>query len=332
MTLLSAVLVSFSLWLSGVPQTPIPTKSLEGFWLADGYGLLVSIIESKYVHGGLHPYCKDHIQFGIVGNEIGYLRITTFYDYVDVEGYADELQCLQRSLDTIFSGTEKLNSLVIDVRLNHGGDDPLGIEIASRLTQERYLAYDKVARNNRNLDTPVHFTERQDCWVVPSTRPGFKRRVALLIGPDTVSAGETFTMALCGRKPQVVLIGLNTQGVFSDVLNRSLPNGWHFHLPNEVYLTANGQAFDGTGVPPDIRVPFFIGADLQSGRDAALEEAIRSESPVICQEPVQRHNLGESPGLGRDFRIGCHSVSRDVPPIGCHLLSDLSHPPLRFGG
>jgi len=82
-------------------------------------------------------------------------------------------------------------------------------------------------------------------------------------------------MALRGRKPQVVLIGLNTQGVFSDVLNRSLPSGWHFHLPNEVYLTADGQAFDGTGVPPDIRVPFFTGADLQSGRDAALEEAIK---------------------------------------------------------
>ena len=164
---------------------------------------------------------------------------------------------------------------MIDVRLNHGGDDPLGIEIASRLTDKKYLAYAKVARNNTDLDAPLRFTQRQDCWVVPSARPGFKGRVALLIGPDTVSAGETFTMALRGRKPRVLLIGLNTQGVFSDVLNRSLPNGWFFHLPNEVYLTADEQAFDGTGVPPDIRAPFFTGTDLQNGRDAALEEAIK---------------------------------------------------------
>lgn len=41
MTLLSAALVSFSLWLSGVPQTPIQMKPPEGLWLADGYGLLV---------------------------------------------------------------------------------------------------------------------------------------------------------------------------------------------------------------------------------------------------------------------------------------------------
>ena len=154
--------------------------------------------------GGLRPYCKDHLQFGMVGNAIGYLRVTTFYDYADVGGYSDELLCLQRSLDTIFAGADRLNSLVIDVRLNHGGDDPLGIEIASRLAQQKYLAYAKVARNNRNFDNPVHFTERQDCWVLPTARPGFKGRAALLIGPDTVSAGETLTMALRGRKPQVV--------------------------------------------------------------------------------------------------------------------------------
>ena len=112
-------------------------------------------------------------------------------------------------------------------------------------------------------------------WVVPSARPGFHGRVVLLIGPDTVSAGETFAMALLGREPRATLIGLNTQGVFSDILSRSLPNGWRFHLPNEIYLTAEGQAFDGTGVSPDIRVPFFSDGDLQNGRDAALEEAIK---------------------------------------------------------
>lgn len=233
-----------------------------------------SIIESKYVRGGLRTYCKGHVQYGKVRDAIGYLRVTTFYDYVDGEGYADEFRSLQESLDTIFGGT-KLKGLVIDVRLNHGGDDPLGIEIASRLTDKRYLAYFKVARNNTELDAPLHFTDRQASWVVPSTRPGFKGKVVLLVGPDTVSAGETFAMALMGREPRVTLIGLNTQGVFSDVLSRSLPNGWRFHLPNEVYLTVDGKAFDGTGVPPDVRVPFFTGADLYEGRDRALEEAIK---------------------------------------------------------
>jgi hypothetical protein len=41
----------------------------------------------------------------------------------------------------------------------------------------------------------------------------------------------------------------------------------------EVYLTAEGKAFDATGVPPDISVNFFLVEDLHEGRDAAIEAA-----------------------------------------------------------
>jgi C-terminal processing protease CtpA/Prc len=77
-----------------------------------------------------------------------------------------------------------------------------------------------------------------------------------------------------GREPHVMHIGLNTQGVFSDVLNRFLPNGWRFRLPNELYFTAHGHTFDAVGIPPDIRAPFLSQKDLQAGRDRALGEAI----------------------------------------------------------
>lgn len=70
-----------------------------------------SIIEQKYVHGGLRLFCKDHVQFGTVGNDIGYLRLTTFYGYVDDDGYRSELRCLDKSLDTIFSGSGKWSGL-----------------------------------------------------------------------------------------------------------------------------------------------------------------------------------------------------------------------------
>jgi hypothetical protein len=243
----------------------------------DDWKKAASVIETTYVQDHLRAYCKERIQFGRLRNSIGYLRVTTFYDYAN-GSYADELQCLQRSLDSIFEGAGKLKGLVIDVRLNKGGDDPLGIEIASRLTDKKYLAYAKAARNSISLDAPLTFSEKQPVWVVPSARPSFKGKVALLIGPDTVSAGETFTMALMGREPHVLRIGLNTQGVFSDVLGRSLPNSWHLGLPNEVYYTQDGKAFDATGIPPDIHIPFLTPRDLLGSRDAALEEAIRKLS------------------------------------------------------
>jgi len=229
------------------------------------------VIANRYLHGPLRHYCNGRVEFGILDHSIGYLGITAFYGFAGEDSYERAQETLRLALDAIFGEANKLNGLVIDVRLNHGGDDQLGIEIASRLTDRKYLAYAKAARNN--LTGPMHFTDAQDIWVVPSKGPNFHGDVVLLIGPDTVSAGETFTMALLGREPHVSRVGLNTQGVFSDVLNRSLPNGWRFRLPNEVYRTSDGTAFDGVGVPPDIRVSFFSRQDLADGRNAALEKA-----------------------------------------------------------
>jgi hypothetical protein len=242
-----------------------------------------SVIDSHYVRAGLRSFCNGHVQFGMLDHSVGYLRVTTFYGYVEKYTYGDALRALQSALDAIFQDAGGLSGLVVDVRLNKGGDDPLGIEIASRLTDLKYLAYSKVTRNN--LTGTLHFTDPQQVWVVPAARPGFRGNVVLLTGPDTVSAGETFTMALMDREPHVTRVGLHTQGVFSDVLVRHLPNGWRFDLPNEVYLTSTGKAFDATGVPPDVRLKFFSPEDLRDSRDTALEEALK-----ILRAAASRHN------------------------------------------
>ncbi|HST11750.1 MAG TPA: S41 family peptidase, partial [Terriglobales bacterium] len=231
------------------------------------------VIRRHDIRGDLRTLCNGHVQFGMLDHSIGYLRIISFYGYVDLETYQQALKALQSALDIFFHDAGHWNGLVIDVRLNQGGDDPLGFEIASRLTDKKYLAYSKVTRNN--LDGALHFTAPQESWVVPSDHPGFRGKVVLLTGPDTVSAGETFTMALMGRQPHVVRIGLNTQGVFSDILGRRLPNGWRFHLPNEVYLTKDGKAFDATGVPPDVHLSFFSAEDIRKGDDAAQDAALK---------------------------------------------------------
>lgn len=43
---------------------------------------------------------------------------------------------------------------------------------------------------------------------------------------------------------------------------------------NEVFLTPDGRAFDGTGIPPDIQVPVFAPSDLAAGWDPAMAKAI----------------------------------------------------------
>jgi C-terminal processing protease CtpA/Prc len=236
-----------------------------------GRATLLGVTERAYLKAPLRTFCNDQIQYGHIDEATGYLRILSFSNYAKEGGFAAGLAALEAALDDIFSD-RALASLVIDVRINGGGADPYGLAIASRLATTEYLAYTKVARADpidRNKWTPG-----DPSVVRPSTRAGFRGPVVELIGPLTISAGETFTQALIGRTPRITRVGENTQGVFSDVLGRRLPNGWRFGLPNEVFRTPQGTAFDGPGIAPDVPVPVFADDDVAAGKDPGVAKAL----------------------------------------------------------
>jgi hypothetical protein len=238
------------------------SKTLPALW---------EITDKAYLKTPMRKWCREKVQYGHINETTGYLRIVSFSHYSDTPGFAAGLKSLEGALDEIFSDPN-LKALVIDVRINFGGEDPYGLAIASRLATRPYVAYTKVARTDpvdHNKWSPADRSE-----VRPSSRPSFQGPVVELTGPLTISAGETFTQALMGRTPHVVRVGENTQGVFSDVLGRELPNGWSFGLPNEVFRTAQGETFDGAGIPPDVSVPVFADGDVEAGRDPAMAKAL----------------------------------------------------------
>ena len=227
-------------------------------------------LTEKFLKAPVHKFCNGQVEFSTLDDDIGYLRLRSFSGYA-AGGFEAGLVALEAALDTVFSNAAGWRGFVVDVRINGGGADPYGLAIASRLTNVPYLAYTKEARADPG--DPSKWTPGQESRVVPSTRPGFKGAVVLLTGVHSVSAAETFTQALMHRAPKVTRVGEHTQGVFSDVLNRNLPNGWRFGLPNERFVT-DGKTWDGPGIPPDVEVPVFAKADLEAGRDVALAKAI----------------------------------------------------------
>ena len=243
----------------------------EDLFRKSGMPKLLAIIDEHYLQELPRKFCNDKLQYGHIDDTTGYLRILTFWGYARERGFATGRAALETALDEIFSDP-KLKALVIDVRINFGGADPYGLEIASRLATGEYLAYTKEARS----DPTVHdrWTPGDPSVVRPSSRPGFRGPVVLLTGPLTISAAETFTQALMGRTPHITRLGENTQGVFSDVLVRHLPNGWIFGLPNEVYRTPEGKTFDGPGIPPDKIVPVFPTSDITARKDSGIVAAI----------------------------------------------------------
>jgi peptidase S41-like protein len=253
------------------PGTDRVVKGGFQVFRSSGMAALLGVTDRAYLKTPLRTFCNDQIQYGHIDEATGYLRILSFSNYVRDDGFAAGLAALEAALDDIFSD-RALRALVIDVRINGGGADPYGLAIASRLATSEYLAYTKEARSDpidRNKWTPGDPSR-----VRPSARPGFRGPIVELIGPLTISAGETFTQALMGRTPHITRIGENTQGVFSDVLGRRLPNGWRFGLPNEVFRTPQGTTFDGPGIPPDAAVPVFADEDVAAGKDPGVAKAL----------------------------------------------------------
>ncbi|WP_103377201.1 S41 family peptidase [Streptomyces noursei] len=259
-------------WFAGKrPGTVLPTPaSTARVDAALAAALGPHVVQRQWAGGKL--------RYADLPGRIGYFRITQFAGYTEKGDHAGDVAALDRALDAVFTaartrGPDALRGLVLDLRINGGGSDALGLRIASRLTDRPYLAYRKRARNDPRQ--PGAFTAPEPITVRPYRGPVYTGPVAVLTGPLTISAGETFTQSLMGRSPAPTRIGQPTQGVFSDVLQRALPNGWSFGLPNEEFLTADGRTFDGPGIPPAVRTPVFTEAELSARRDSALARARR---------------------------------------------------------
>ncbi|MEU8760873.1 S41 family peptidase [Streptomyces sp. NPDC048659] len=217
----------------------------------------------------LTEFANGRIGYADLPDGMGYLRISGFagYDRRD-PSYAAQLAELDRALDAVLTPERaaSLRGLVIDVRINGGGSDALGLRVAGRLTDRPYTAYRKRTR----------YTAPEPVGVVPQRGAArYTGPVAVLTAGTTFSAGETFTQALIDRPGGAVRVGQPTQGVFSDTLTRGLPDGMEVWLPNEEFLTRSGRTFDGTGIPPHVWTPVFTEEEFAAGRDSAFDAAVR---------------------------------------------------------
>ena len=248
----------------GVRKTPSFIETRPG--RDSAYALV-----SAHLTSPLRRFCEGRVEFGMLGADVGYLRIRSFSGYTKDGGFETGLAALEAGLDTAFANTGGWKGLVIDVRINGGGADPYGLAIARRLTATPYTAYVKQARSDPADATK--WTEAQPSVVQPSTRPSFRGPIIELTGVQSISAAETFTQALMNRQPKITRIGETTQGVFSDVLDRQMPNGWRFGLANERFVT-DGKSFDNVGIAADVAVESLTPAARATRKDAAVEKAL----------------------------------------------------------
>lgn len=199
------------------------------------------------------------VVYGWLEEGIGYMYFNNF---------ADGERAFEKEMEPVLEYFSDAKGLVIDIRGDGGGEDIAGKTVASYFTAERRLY---MTTSIKNGPGPDDFTSPEQ-WFIEPKGEKFGQPVVLLTHRQTISARETFALAM-RTLPQVTTVGDTTAGAFSNLLLRELPNGWGYSMSIGEWRAADGSTYEGVGLPPD-EVVQNKRADYLNGRDEVLERAI----------------------------------------------------------
>jgi len=230
----------------------------------------VETIALDYLNGAFEIDPSDNILWGQINEDVGYIIIATMEGYGT--NFDNELSNLNETLDVIMNdlNASGVSKLIIDMRLNDGGIDTAALTMVSRFMDQERVLYSKKARLGNSYTENIAFS------VGPRGDYQFTNDIVLLTSPYTISAAELFVLCLKDL-PYVTIVGENTTGAFSTILEHTLPNGSQIGLSNEVYSDPQGAVFEITGIGPqneNNRIPFLASQDFQEGKDSGIDRAL----------------------------------------------------------
>ena len=250
--------------------------------------LISAFIRKEFLANAGKMAGNDVFNWGMISPTVGYLNILKLFGLADnskaktandlptrradhARFLADDLDAVEAIMDQVMTDLGGAESIIVDVRLNGGGFDKVGMAIANRFTDKKRLAFTKHARHGDEV------TPKQQFFIEPCGDYQFTRPVFLLTSARTASAGDIF--AMCMRNLQhVTLVGQPSTGILSDNLKKHLPNGWSTSISNEFYCSAEGELFEGPGVPVDEETPVFRSEGFRAGYHIAVDRALELAS------------------------------------------------------
>ncbi len=195
------------------------------------------------------------VEHEMLENNVGYIRISAF-DKVTTEQYKTALE------DLTSNGAK---SLVIDLRDNPGGLLDVVSEIADTLLPEGVIVYTEDKDKNREY---IYSKEGQ-----------VDLPIAVLVNEYSASASEVLT---CALKDNGVATVVGEQSYGKGVVQSLFPmkDGSALKITISKYYSPDGYSINGTGVTPDVVVPYDEYANgaaynLPHDQDVQLQEAIK---------------------------------------------------------
>lgn len=181
---------------------------------------------------------------------IGYINITSFASntYSQFKEHLDNLN------------NENIDSLIIDVRNNLGGQLDSAKEIASLFLEKNKIIYQL---NTKGLKEPIYSTGEKI----------FDKPVSIIINNGSASASEILTAAL-KESFGATVVGSNSYGKGMIQESYKLSTGSTIKYTIQEWLTPTGNSINGVGITPDIEQNSDMTYDGTVENDLQIQAAI----------------------------------------------------------
>ena len=205
------------------------------------------------------PYLFGNIIEYTDNGRYGYLRINLMIGISKEE--------LNEVLDNAVNSFRYVKGVIIDVRFNSGGYDENSFNIAGRFADKKRIGHFKSTK------TKSGFTDLETKYLKPTGNNQIVKPIVLITSDQSMSATDVFALIM-RELPYITIIGDNTKGIFSDINELKLPNGWSYTFSSQKYLSADMKNFEGVGISPDIKILNTM-KDVKNGIDPVLLEALK---------------------------------------------------------
>lgn len=186
------------------------------------------------------------IDYRIIENDIGYLRLSTFSGTLK-----EQVHLALNEMEN-----KGISSLIIDVRNNTGGYLSSAKEVASLFLEKEKIIY--------SLEEKTGITVYKD-----ETEEKRNYKIVVLHNEGSASASEVLISAL-KESYGAITVGTKSYGKGKVQQTHSLEDGSMVKYTSAKWLTPNGNCIDKIGITPD----YYIENDKESEEDSQLQKAI----------------------------------------------------------
>ena len=237
--------------------------------------------QSDRRHAGSRQHPRPLGRARTEGDDIGYIRITTFNEQT-TEGLKREIANQTQQLG------DKLKGFIIDLRNNPGGLLEEAVTVSDAFLERGEI----VSTRGRNAEE----TQRRAAHPGDLTKG---KPIIVLINGGSASASEIVAGALQDHK-RATLVGTRSfgKGSVQTIIPLSSGNG-ALRLTTARYFTPSGKSIQAKGIVPDIEVLQDVPDELKSRTDTKGEASLRGHLKSEGDEKTGRNPARRTPRTTR---------------------------------